>query len=296
MKINNLSYFKYLLLISIVLLIFSVNFSVTFLAEKNLTSIYHVDIYGDGNFTNIQDAIDYAKSGDTIFVSAGLYLENIVIDKSISLIGLDKKNVIIDGRGAGNVIKLNSDNVEINNFSIQNSGGYFPNSGINCSSNNNNILNNIIQNCFYGITLYNSNNNTINLNKIKEAKNCGIYITNSSYNSFFNNKVFNHTYNGIGVYSNSNNNDIKNNSFYNNGYCGVNIRASSNNYIIKNNISNNNIGIHIPTLENFISDNYFFNNNKDIDEELLTPGFELFTFIFVIVFTILLFKKFKFNK
>jgi parallel beta-helix repeat protein len=177
--------------------------------------------------------------------------------------------------------------VVINNFFIQNSGIYFPNSGINCSFNKNiSIINNSINNCFYGITLYYSNYNLIEYNIIKNARNCGIYITNSSYNSFLDNTIFNHTYNGIGFYFNSNNNIVKNNIFYNNGYCGVNIRSSSNNRIISNNLSNNNIGIHKPSTENYIYDNNFWDNNIDIDEEILTPSFEIYLFVFSILVVI----------
>ncbi|MFE3845963.1 NosD domain-containing protein, partial [Thermoplasmatota archaeon] len=70
-----------------------------------------------------------------------------------------------------------------------------------------------------------------------------------------------------------------NNSFSDNGYCAINIRTSSQNTIMRNNISNNNIGIHVPSFENFVIDNYFFNNDKDIDKEILTPGFEFLMFI-----------------
>jgi parallel beta-helix repeat protein len=282
--------FKKYFLILFTILIYS-NFSiVAFGINNEKPESYIVDISGNGNYTIIQEAIDNAKSGDIIYVDNGTYYENIVIDKSITLIGLDRNNTIIDGRGAGNVIKINSDDVKIYNFSIQNSGIYFPNSGINCSYNKNIIIfNNIINNCFYDITLYYSNNNIIQFNIIKDAKNCGIYITNSSYNYFQNNSIFNHTYNGIGIYFNSNKNIIKNNSFYKNGYCAVNIRTSSNNNIISNNISNNNIGIHIPSNENFVSDNYFNGNNIDIDKEIITPSFEIYLLIFSILGIICLF-------
>jgi parallel beta-helix repeat protein len=292
---NNYNLKKYFLIFFFCLLFF--NFSIyTFGINNKNTEFYIVDISGNGNFTIIQDAIDYVKSGDIIYVDRGIYYENLVIDKSISLIGLDKNNTIIDGRGAGNVIKVNSDNVKIYNFSIQNSGIYFPNSGINCTSNNNSIQNNTILNCFYGMTLYYSNYNSIKFNIIKNAKNCGIYMTNSSNNFFFNNNIFNHTYNGIGIYSNSNYNKIINNSFYKNGYCALNIRTSSNNNITLNNISNNNIGIHIPSNKNFIYENYFKNNNIDIDEEIITPGFEIYLLFNIII--IMMFGYFfkKFNK
>ncbi len=289
MKNINFPFFKYIFLFLIILFFLQFYLSKFGLAEENSESYYLVDISGNGNFTSIQDAIDIAKSGDIILVNIGLYYENIVIDKSISLIGLNNKKTIINGRGAGNVIKINSDNVEINNFSIQSSGIYFPNSGINCSSNNNIIENNIIKNCFYGITLYFSNYNMIQFNLIKESNNCGIYITNSSNNLFLNNSIHNNTFNGIGIYSMSNNNTIKNNSFSDNGYCAINIRTSSQNTIMGNNISNNNIGIHVPSFENFVIDNYFFNNDKDIDKEILTPGFEFLIFIFAFSGILILF-------
>jgi parallel beta-helix repeat protein len=238
-------------------------------------SIYFVSISEDGNFSTIQDAIDYATSEDTIYVKKGIYYENIVIDKSIILIGENNTNTIIDGRGAGNVIKINSDNVTIKNLTIQHSGLIYPNSGINVSSNNNTIEENIISNCFYSMTLYDSSDNLIKNNIIKESNNCGIYMTNSSDNFIINNVIKDHNYNGIGVYESSDRNSLINNSIFNNGYCGINIKISSMNTVKSNNISDNYIGIHIPSTENIIDENNFSNNNIDIDKDVLTPGFEL---------------------
>lgn len=280
-----------LFLILIIFFCIHNNFHQTVSAEENLITIHYVDINGNENFSVIQDAIDYATTGDIIIVKSGLYFENIVIDKTIILRGDNNKNTIIDGRGAGNVIKINAKNIEINNFSIQNSGIYFPNSGINCTSDNNTISNNIINNCFYGITLYRSCNNNFEFNIIKENKNCGIYMKNSSINSFINNTIFNHTYNGIGIYSNSNNNSIKNNILYNNGYCAINIKISSQNLITNNNISNNNIGIHYPKNKNTIIENIFYNNRIDIDEELPTPGFELYIIVISFLTYIFIFSR-----
>lgn len=48
------------------------------------------------DYPTIQKAIDHAKNGDTVLVSAGTYIEDIVIsDKSISLIGEDAGNTTI---------------------------------------------------------------------------------------------------------------------------------------------------------------------------------------------------------
>lgn len=285
--------FKCLLLILILITCFQLYFDQNVLGFLNNPDIY-VDVNGNANFSNIQDAIDNAITGDIIYVKNGIYYENIVIDKKITLTGENSTKTIIDGRLAGNTIKINSNDVKIQNFTIQNSGIYFPNSGINITSKNNIIRSNIIKNNLYGITMYFSSNNSIIGNIINENTNCGIYLTNSINNIFLNNSIMNHDFNGIGIYDKSNYNIIKNNIFKNNGYCGINIKLSSMNEIILNNLSNNYIGIHIPSDENIIYDNEFFQNNNDIDKPILTPGFEFLLIIFSIIF--LIFFKRKNNK
>ncbi len=282
----NINFRRFIYILSILIIIFYFNFfpyqSVR--SEEFIKTTIYVDISGEGNYSSIQSAIDEAEPGDTIFVKNGVYYENIVIDKSIILIGENNTNTIIDGRSAGNVIKLNSNNIIIQNFTIQNSGIYFPNCGVNITSKYNNIINNIIKNNLYGIILYGSLNNTIINNIIKENKNCGIYISNSSFNNILNNRIIDHDFNGIGIYDKSNNNSIIKNNLLNNGYCGVNIKISYMNEIMMNNISNNYIGIKNPSSTNIIADNYIFNNNVDIEKESESPSFKLGLFILSISF------------
>ena len=52
---------------------------------------------GPGNYTRIQDAIDDASDGDTVFVFNSTYYENIEINMSIRLIGENKNTTIIYG-------------------------------------------------------------------------------------------------------------------------------------------------------------------------------------------------------
>ncbi|MCK4365555.1 MAG: right-handed parallel beta-helix repeat-containing protein [Thermoplasmatales archaeon] len=55
-----------------------------------------------GNYSSIQEAINDANSGDTIFVYSGTYYEHITIGKSyLTLIGEDKNTTIIDAEGYG---------------------------------------------------------------------------------------------------------------------------------------------------------------------------------------------------
>jgi len=69
---------------------------------------------GAGNYTRIQDAIDNASDGDTVFVYSRRYIENIVIEKSLSLIGIseefgsgnDSGKPVIDGNFSDIVISV----------------------------------------------------------------------------------------------------------------------------------------------------------------------------------------------
>jgi parallel beta-helix repeat protein len=86
-------------------------------------NIWYVDDDPGADFTKIQDAIDASNGGDIIIVYEGLYQENLQIKKSIKLIGWNESSTIIDGNNIGNAIYIESSNVEIERFTIQNSGG-----------------------------------------------------------------------------------------------------------------------------------------------------------------------------
>ncbi len=53
---------------------------------------------GPNNYTKIQDAINDSSDGDTVFVydDSSPYYENLVIEKSIHLIGEAKETTVID--------------------------------------------------------------------------------------------------------------------------------------------------------------------------------------------------------
>ena len=54
---------------------------------------------GEGNYTSIQEAINYSFEVDTVYVydDSSPYFENIIINKSIHLIGENKDTTVIDG-------------------------------------------------------------------------------------------------------------------------------------------------------------------------------------------------------
>ncbi|HKQ33520.1 MAG TPA: hypothetical protein VJV40_09945, partial [Thermodesulfobacteriota bacterium] len=57
-----------------------------------------------GSYRTITEAVNAASPGDTISVGAGTYRERLVIDKTLSLIGVG--NPVIDGGGTGSVVEI----------------------------------------------------------------------------------------------------------------------------------------------------------------------------------------------
>ena len=64
---------------------------------------------GSGDYIKIQDAIDNATDGDELRVYEGTYFENVVVNKTLSLVGNGSEETTIDGGGEGNVVEIISD-------------------------------------------------------------------------------------------------------------------------------------------------------------------------------------------
>jgi len=92
--------------------------SVPLMIEGNISvkaesKIWYVDDDGPADFHTIQEAVNNATTGDIIYVYNGTYYENIVVDKSVSLVGEDRDLTTIDGNRTGTVISITAHNVNI---------------------------------------------------------------------------------------------------------------------------------------------------------------------------------------
>ncbi len=266
--------------------------SITFVTADGppaMGSIIYVDDNGGANYATIQQAIDNASDGDTVFVFNGIYYENVVVNKIINLIGEDKNTTIIDGNGTGDVVNVTADWVNISEFNIINgSNGIFISSGnntiSNCNisnnsnsgimlnhSNNNTIVDNDISSNGVGIRVSNSSSNNISNCSIFDNMDDGINLTNSANNTLINNLLWRNA-DGMMIFSSSDNNEIINNNISNNGF-GLYLYYAEENEIFRNNISSNaDDGISITyssfniiSENNIISNNASYNNNKGID-------------------------------
>ena len=230
--------------------------------SKNV-NIFYVGGIGAGNYSSIQDAINDSSNGDTIFVynESSPYYENIVIDKSIKLIGENKETTIIDGNKVNHIVCISTDHVRIKGFTLRN-GGYY-NNGINIYSNYNIISGNIIGSSnFDGINLLNSNNNTINDNIISLTDRNGICLVESNSNTIEDNTIKYNILNGIDIYS-SDSNNISNNLIFKNSD-GMDLLSSTNNTISSNIFAYNNYGIILVySTYNIISGDTITENIED---------------------------------
>lgn len=153
-----------------------------------IATVHNVDTAFNYDF--IQAAIYAAQTLDehTIFVDAGTYHENVVVNKEVSIVGENRSTTIIDPDCVGKVIEVAASNVTITGFTIQKSGVIYPNCGVYISewSTCSNISDNIITNNYHGIVLNSSGANTISGNNITNNI-VGMYFNESSDNKFFHN-------------------------------------------------------------------------------------------------------------
>jgi len=164
---------------------------------------------------SIQEAVNSAQQGDTIFVHAGTYYEHVVVSKSLLLIGENRNTTVIDGNGTGTVVSVYSNLVTVRGFTIQNSGSDLQSKGIyvhhsngsNICHNiivnngvgialkysNNEVTSNSISNNIWGISLEYSNNSILRDNSILKSF-IGIDLYHSSSNAIFHNNFINNTH------------------------------------------------------------------------------------------------------
>jgi len=218
--------------------------------------------YDSDNFTNIQDAIDSAKDGDIIFILNGIYYENLIVNKSISLFGENRNNTIIEGNGSDILVHISEKNVDIGKLTISNG-----NIGVYIVGYNDILTNSSISNITFlknNVSIYFSSvtYSTIKNNNISDNID-GITLFNSSYNLIKNNIITFQKNIGISLWDHSNNNEISFNILYENDQGLLLRRWLDGSKIFYNIFNNNSIGVYLELNsntsfnKNFISTNYY---------------------------------------
>ena len=207
----------------------------------------------------IQSLIDNASDGDTIYIPSGIYYENIIINKSISLIGEDKNTTIINGGLSRSVVNINANWVDINGFTLKNSSDeYGEDAAIILEASYSTIKNNILVNVSDGIFLSGCHNSIISNLIETERDGAGINLAESSNNLIDGNQIF---YSNIGIllfgyWVGCSNNIISNNSFFCTGFLDLGSFYDENvNNTFLNNSVNGKPFIYLENESNIVIDN-----------------------------------------
>lgn len=194
-------------------------------------------------FHAIQDAVNAARSGDTVEIRAGTYVGDITLNKTLTLKGLDQP--VMRGSGRGSVIDVVASGCTLQGLIIEHSGNDLTreDSGILLRSNDNWIEGNELRDVLFGIYLYGSRGNTLRRNRIRGRveleigeRGAGLHLWNSHSNTIENNNIA----------------DARD---------GMYIQSCTDNRIRNNTVSNLRYGLHYMNSDgNVFEDNYFSNN------------------------------------
>jgi parallel beta-helix repeat protein len=237
------------------------------------------------DYPTINNAVNQASPGDIILVKPGIYNENLLINKSLTLEGQNSASTIIIGSGGNQteaVVTLAADQSKIFGFTIESvdySNVSYYAYGIVVNGNNCTITRNNIHNSYIGIFCAVQSSTAITDNRITQNKKDGIRFLGGSLNIISDNSVTQNGQSGIAIdgYSNTvsgnivqsnfrgiglgtSNSVLFNNTLTSNNESGVFI-AGSNNVISSNNISGNKYGVYVTRQLTAPRENLFYSNN-----------------------------------
>jgi nitrous oxidase accessory protein len=194
-------------------------------------------------FQTVQAAIDVAQPGDVVQVRAGTYTGNLIINKQITLEGIDRPR--LRGEGFGSVITVTADGCLLKGLVIEHSGGDLTreDSGVLLKSSKNHVLNNELHDVLYGIYLFSSHGNVLRGNQMRGraelelgGRGAGLHLWNSPDNIIEDNIV----------------SDMRD---------GLYVQSCNGNQIRRNRVSNVRYGLHYMFSDrNVFEDNVFSNN------------------------------------
>jgi len=268
--------------------------------KKDKTIIYVDDDapsewYDETHVRTIQEGINNASPGYTVFVFNGTYYGNVVIDKSITLRGEDRDNTIIDGAESFGIINVSADSTIITGFTIQNDSGTYdeelePSCGITIESYRHDVIikgnivndtvcgilvdeysydnivskNNIYNSTNSGMSVYFSHDNIVTENIIVHNNLTGLHLADSWFNTVFNNTIINHVW-GMQVRGSWADNNIICGNIIAENEVGINVwTGSDHNNIYGNTITNNVDGMWVWMFCDFneIYENTFEDNTN----------------------------------
>ena len=236
-----------------------------YIAQEESGNEYYVDSsykgYSKGTaeqpFKTIQEAIDYAEEGDTLYVFGGKYKEAIDINKQLRLWGgVEGTDSIIEVNYAVRyTVEITADHVEFQDFKLTDESGY-KSSPIGA------------------LVSIQADNIVVSGNTFDDTESYGIHIASTASGSVITGNLINDTSRGIQVDS-SETNDIFNNELTNINYAGIYLIQGSNNRLYENTIDSCYYGIYGAYCHRINISNNTFSNNDYTSVHLLDCEYPL---------------------
>lgn len=205
---------------------------------------------------NIQGEVDHAVANDKVNIKNGTYLEKVIVNKTLTISGEDRDNVIIKGpktTGTGQTMLLSAPGITLEKVTITRDG----NNVTDWAANDNGsglsfgqgVLNCIVQNIKVtenrnGVYINNSQGNIIK-NCLITNNRTGVQLVNNVSNTLIeNNDITNNWTLGFVIYYNSVlsptvNCVVKDNNITGNWYSGIDCKTVSPNTTVSYNFANN---------------------------------------------------------
>jgi parallel beta-helix repeat protein len=234
------------------------------------------------DYSTIKEAVANAVEGTQIFVRNGTYFEeNIVLDKNIQLIGVNRDSTIIQSLSDEPIIVVSHTSlpVVISGFTLI--AGNVPQPTVSTSPYDKTkvgiqvenskahfiIENNKIVNCGTAIWLHSSSQGTVESNILQDDY-YGIDITDSSTKDIIKENNISSCRVGIRFADRNVNYTLVNANTITSCYTGLFYYFTSQNFVVGNNIAYNTAATHfVGSYKNVLHHNNFISNLRDISED-----------------------------
>ncbi|HLV35235.1 MAG TPA: nitrous oxide reductase family maturation protein NosD [Spirillospora sp.] len=105
----------------------------------------------DGMYTTIEAALAAAQAGDVIEVQGGIHAAPLIIDKTVTIVGVDQP--VIDGQGVGSLVLIGAPDVSFSGFIVRGSGQSLAHedTGIVVQASRVTVADNVLEDVLFGI-------------------------------------------------------------------------------------------------------------------------------------------------
>ncbi|WP_165394898.1 NosD domain-containing protein [Methanofollis fontis] len=156
------------------------------------------------DYPTIQAAVDTAAAGETVWVESGTYEESVVVNTTITLLGIDTGEglPVIDAGGNGSALSVLADGVNVEGFVLSGGGDEYGDAGLMVRANAAGIVGCIAtENAGMGFSLWKSENSTLICCEANTNADDGMYISECSGTTLRDCGADDNGGNGIMVYS-----------------------------------------------------------------------------------------------